>query len=265
VAGHDLTYLALTGALHAIGPADKPAVPLNLVGDFGGGAMYLLVGILSALLESRTSGTGQVVDAAIVDGASHLTTMVHGLMNAGAWADRRGSNLLDGGAPFYDVYETSDGRHVAIGALEPAFYRELTARLRIADSLPDRDDVGAWDGLRDRLAKIFATRTRDEWAEVFADGDACVAPVLSLREASGHPHVAARQVFEDRDGMVQPAPAPRFSRTPGVLTTPPVPVGHDTRNALLAWGINDVDELIASGVAVESGAQPSRSGSRETD
>jgi alpha-methylacyl-CoA racemase len=266
VAGHDITYLAVTGALHAIGAAERPAVPLNLVGDFGGGSMYLVVGILAALLESRTSGKGQVVDAAIVDGASHLTTMVHGLMNAGAWADRRGSNLLDGGAPFYDVYETADGRHVAIGPLEPPFYREFAARLGVGDPLPDRGDVGAWDELRDRLAKIFAKRTRDEWAEVFADGDGCVAPVLSLREAAEHPHLAARQVFVDHGGVVQPAPAPRFSRTPGALTTPPVPVGHDTRNALLAWGIDDADALIQAGVAVDAAApQASRVESRETD
>ena len=264
-AGHDITYLALAGALHAIGPAEKPAVPLNLVGDFGGGSMYLLVGILAALLEARTSGKGQVVDAAIVDGASHLTTMVHGLMNAGAWADRRASNLLDGGAPFYDVYETSDGRHVAIGPLEPSFYREFAERLGIDEPLPDRDDVGAWDELRDRLSKVFATRTRDEWAEVFADSDGCVAPVLSLREAATHPHLAARQVFEDRDGVVQPGPAPRFSRTPGALTTPPVPVGHDTRNALLAWGIDDADALIEAGVAIPATPPDRRDDPRETD
>lgn len=251
-AGHDINYVALSGALHAIGPAERPSVPLNLVGDFGGGSMYLLVGILAALLEARTSGQGQVVDAAIVDGAAHLTTMVHGLMNAGAWADRRASNLLDGGTPFYDVYETADGRHVAVGPLEPAFYRDFEARLGLDEPLPDRDDVASWTALRDRLAKVFATRSRDEWVDAFAGSDACVAPVLSMREAPTHPHMAAREVFVDRDGVVQPAPAPRFSRTPSSLTTPPVPVGHDTRNALLAWGIDDADDLIESGVAMQA-------------
>jgi alpha-methylacyl-CoA racemase len=255
-AGHDINYVALSGALHAIGPAERPAVPLNLVGDFGGGSMYLLVGILAALLEARSSGQGQVVDAAIVDGAAHLTTMVHGLMNAGAWGDRRAANLLDGGTPFYDVYETADGRHVAVGPLEPAFYRDFEARLGLDESLPDRDDVANWAALRDRLAKVFATRSRDEWVAAFAGSDACVAPVLSMREAPTHPHMAAREVFVDRDGVVQPAPAPRFSRTPSSLTTPPVPVGHDTRNALLAWGIDDADDLIESGVAMQADLDP---------
>jgi alpha-methylacyl-CoA racemase len=255
-AGHDINYVALSGALHAIGPAERPSVPLNLVGDFGGGSMYLLLGILAALLEARSSGQGQVVDAAIVDGAAHLTTMVHGLMNAGAWADRRASNLLDGGTPFYDVYETADGRHVAVGPLEPAFYRDFEARLGLDESLPDRDDVASWGVLRDRLAKVFVTRSRDEWVAAFAGSDACVAPVLSMREAPTHPHMAAREVFVDRDGVVQPAPAPRFSRTPSKLTTPPVPVGHDTRNALLAWGIDDADDLIESGVAMQADIDP---------
>ncbi len=248
-AGHDITYLAVSGALHAIGPAERPSVPINLVGDFGGGALYLVVGVLAALHEARSSGRGQVVDAAIVDGAAHLLTMVHGLLNAGAWSDARAANLLDGGAPFYDVFATADGRHVAVGPLEPAFYADFEARLGLAEPLPDRNDVDVWDHLRTRLADVFATRTQADWVAVFEGSDACVAPVLSLAEAPEHPHLAARQTFERHHGVVQPAPAPRFSRTPGRITTPPVPVGQDTREALLAWGIEDADDLIRRGVA----------------
>ncbi len=251
-AGHDITYIAVSGALHAIGPAESPSVPINLVGDFGGGAMYLVVGVLAALHEARTSGRGQVVDAAIVDGSAHLMTMVHGLRNAGAWADSRASNLLDGGAPFYDVFATADGRHLAVGPLEPAFYADFEQRLGLETPLPDRDDVAMWDDLRARLAEVFVTRTQADWVTIFEGGDACVAPVLSLTEAPAHPQLAARGTFEHRGGAVQPAPAPRFSRTPGRLTTPPVPVGHDTRKALLAWGIDNVDELIGAGVAVQA-------------
>ena len=252
VAGHDIDYIALSGALHAIGPSERPAVPLNLVGDFGGGAMYLVVGVLAALVEARSSGRGQVVDAAIVDGSAHLMTMVHGLLNAGAWVDARESNLLDGRAPFYDLFETSDGRHMAVGPLEPAFYAELEERLELAEPLPDRNDVDAWPSLRRRLAETFGARTQAEWTTVFEGSDACVAPVLSMRAAADHPHLVARGTFDARPDGVQPAPAPRFSRTPGRLTTPPVPVGHDTRNALQAWGIHDVDDLIAAGVAVQT-------------
>ena len=251
-AGHDIDYIALNGALHAIGRSGRPVVPLNLVGDFGGGAMYLVVGVLAALLEAKSSGRGQVVDAAIVDGSAHLTTMVHGLLNAGAWVDARESNLLDGGAPFYDVFETSDGRHVAVGPLEPQFYAEFEKRLDLPEALPDRNAVESWDALRGRLTTVFASRTQAEWTEVFDGSDACVTPVLSLRDAAEHPHLVARGTFESRPDGVQPAPAPRLSRTPARLTTPPVPAGHDTRNALLAWGIDDVEDLIATGVAVQA-------------
>ena len=250
-AGHDATYIATNGVLHAIGTADEPVLPLNLVGDFGGGAMYLVVGVLAALLSARQTGRGQVVDAAIVDGSAHLMTMVHGLLGAGAWADRRAANLLDGGAPFYGVFATSDGRHVAIGPLEPAFYADFESRLDLPEPLPDRNDVDGWGLLRARLAEVFASRTLAEWQAVFEGSDACVAPVLSLREAPSHPHLAARSTFETRQGVVQPAPAPRFSLTPAMLTTPPVPVGQDTRDALLAWGIGDADALIDAGVAVQ--------------
>lgn len=248
-AGHDLTYLAASGVLHAIGPAATPVVPLNLIGDFGGGAMYLVAGVLAALYSAEVTGRGQVVDAAVVDGSAHLSTLIHGLLGAGAWVDARASNLLDGGAPFYGVFATGDGQHVAVGPLEPRFYAEFEARLGVAEPLPDRNDVASWDDLRDRLTAVFVTRSRAEWVAAFEGSDACVAPVLSLREAPDHPQLAARATFETRQGVVQPAPAPRFSQTPGRLTTPPVVVGHDTRAALLSWGIEDVDELIESGVA----------------
>ncbi|MDQ3664711.1 MAG: CoA transferase, partial [Actinomycetota bacterium] len=254
-AGHDLTYLARTGVLHAIGEADRsPKPPLNLVGDFGGGAMYLVVGVLAALLEARTSGKGQVVDAAVVDGTAHLTAMVAGQLAAGWWQDRRGVNLLDGGAPFYTTYPCADGRHLAVAPLEPRFYAAFLAGLGLdEDEVPDRADPGAWDALRTVLADRIATRTQAEWVEVFAGTDSCVAPVLSLREAASDPHLSARGTYVERAGIVQPAPAPRLSRTPGRLTSPPPPApGTDTRTALTAWGIDDVDALLASGAVVQA-------------
>ena len=253
-AGHDVGYVALTGALHAIGDAGgPPQIPLNLVGDFGGGAMYLAVGILAAVMEARSSGRGQVVDAAIVDGASHLTMMVRGMLAAGAWQDRRGVNMFDGGAPFYAVYETSDGRHITLAPLEPQFYSELLDRLGLADEpgLPDRADPSAWPRLRQLLAKRIASRSLAEWLQVFEGSDACVAPVLSLDEAPRHPHLVARETFVDHGGVLQPAPAPRFSRTPAALSTPPSRPGQDTRTALHAWGISDVDRLVEAGAVYE--------------
>jgi alpha-methylacyl-CoA racemase len=231
-AGHDVTYLAVTGVLHAIGPAGgPPRIPLNLLGDFAGGAMYLAVGILAALRHATETGHGQVVDASIVDGVAHLSTMVHGLLATGRWRDERGVNLLDGGAPFYDVYATSDGRHVAVGPLEPQFFAELLSRLGLPE-LHQNDPE-----LRTRLAATFATRTRDEWATLFADSDACVAPVLSLTEAPDHPHLAARQTFQTSHGVRQPAPAPRFSATPATLGTPPPEPGEHTDQVYSDWGI----------------------------
>ena len=251
-AGHDIGYVALTGALHAIGRAGgPPQVPVNLVGDFGGGALYLVVGVLAALLEARTSGRGQVVDAAIVDGTAHLSSLVVGLVSAGLWSDRRGTNLLDTGAPFYDVYETSDGGWLAVGPLEPAFYAELLRLLGLTDAAPDRLDPSQWPALRALLADPFRTRTRDEWAAILEGTDACVAPVLSYAEAPAHPHLAARGTYVEHHGVVQPAPAPRFSRTPAALGAPPSTPGADTRAALGAWGIDDVDALIATGAAIQ--------------
>jgi alpha-methylacyl-CoA racemase len=214
-AGHDIDYIALTGMLHAIGRAGgPPQVPVNLLGDFGGGALYLAVGVLAAVLEARGSGRGQVVDASIVDGVAHLGTLLFGMMAAGRWQTERGTNLLDTGAPFYDVYQTSDGGFVAVGALEPQFYEELLCRLDLAAEMPDREDPRNWPEIREKLAAAFARRTRQEWAEHFADSDACVAPVLSMTEAAGHPQVVARETLLRSGGVLQPAPAPRFSRTP---------------------------------------------------
>ncbi len=234
-AGHDLTYVAVTGALGASGPADaEPKPPLNLLGDFAGAA-YCVVGLLAALHESRASGRGQVVDAAMVDSTAHLTTMFHGLLAAGAWRDRPESNLLDGGAPFYGSYRTRDGGWMAVGALEDEFFTELLRLLGIDPATVDRADPARWPELRARLAERFASRTRDEWAEVFEGSDACTAPVLSLGEAPSHPHLAARGTFVDHDGIVQPAPAPRFSRTTTGLGAPPPAVGQDTEDVLADW------------------------------
>ncbi len=235
-AGHDIDYIALSGALHPIGRAGgRPVPPVNLVGDFGGGGMLLAVGVLAALVERQRSGLGQVVDAAMVDGSALLTAFIHGMRAAGAWRDERGVNLLDGGAPFYDTYATADGRHVAVGALEPQFYAALLAGLGLADAdLPAQHDRAGWPVLRDRFTAIFASRTRDEWAEVFAGTDACVAPVLSLDEAPGHEHNAARGVFTDIAGVIQPAPAPRFGRTAAGAPAPPVRPGASTDSVLSA-------------------------------
>lgn len=229
----------MAGALHPIGPAGgPPQIPLNLVGDFGGGSLYLVVGCLAALHVARTTGRGQVVDAAIVDGTAHLTTMFAGMLAGGAWQAERGSNLLDGGAPFYDVYATADGGHMAVGALEPQFYAELVRLLGLADAdLPAQHDVAGWPVLRARFAETFAGRTRDEWTKVFDGTDACVAPVLSLAEARHHPHLAARGTFEDRFGVPQPAVAPRLSHTPGAIGGPPPEPGTHTEAVLAEWGL----------------------------
>ncbi|MGK5733333.1 CaiB/BaiF CoA transferase family protein, partial [Streptomyces sp. URMC 124] len=195
-AGHDIAYIAVTGALGLSGPADgPPAFPANLLGDFGGGALYLVVGVLAALHHARAAGTGQVVDAAIVDGTSHLTALLHGMLAAGAWQDRREANFFDGGSPFYGTYEAADGGHMAVGALEQRFYTEFMELLGLAELAPARDDPARWGELRAAVAARFRTRTRAEWTAVFDGSDACVAPVLSLREAPAHPHLAARGTF----------------------------------------------------------------------
>lgn len=254
VAGHDMNYISITGALHGLGQdKQRPHFPTNLLGDFGGGSMYLVVGILAALLESRVSGEGQVVDAAIVDGTAHLNAMTSAFLAGGGFVEERAANLLDGGAPYYDIYETADGRHMSVGALEPQFYDEFVERLGIADRAPDRFDPERTDELRALIAETFATRTQTEWVGVFEGTDACVAGIIPLSEARHHPHMAAREVFVEHEGLVQPAPAPRFSRTTPSLGLPPAPApGVHTREALTAWGVEDVDGLIASGAAVQT-------------
>lgn len=241
-AGHDIDYLALTGALHGVGRAgERPVPPMNLLGDFGGGGMMLALGVVAAVYAVRGGAPGQVVDAAIVDGVSVLATQIHALRGLGLWQDPRGGNLLDGGAPFYDTYECADGRYVAVGALEPQFYAELvrlTGFPLSGDDAPDRDDPANWPALRAAWARLFRTRTRDEWAELLAGTDACVAPVLDWAEAPRHPHLAARDVFVAPDGVVQPAPAPRFSATPTAVRRPPPQPGENTDEVLADAGVD---------------------------
>lgn len=236
-AGHDINYISLTGALHAIGRRDeRPVPPLNLVGDFGGGSMLLLTGVLSALWERERSGQGQVIDAAMVDGTSVLLQMMWSMHAQGMWVDERSSNLLDGGAPFYDTYTCQDGRHVAVGAIEPQFYHELLTGMGLqSEELPAQYDRSGWPDLRARFAEVFLTRTRDEWAEIFADVDACLTPVLAPDEVADNPHLAARETMIDIDGATQPAPAPRFSRTSPATPTPPTEPGSDTDAVLADW------------------------------
>ncbi|MDI2028767.1 CaiB/BaiF CoA-transferase family protein [Saccharopolyspora sp. TS4A08] len=244
--GHDVGYVSLTGMLHLIGRKDgPPQVPANLLGDFGGGAMYLAVGVLAALLEARSSGRGQVVDAAIVDGTAHLGAMLWGFFGSGGWSTERGTNLLDTGAPYYDVYETADGEHISVGALEPKFYAELLDRLELTGKVPDRDDASNWPELRATFAETFKQRTRQEWTEVFEGSDACFAPVLSMAEAEQHPHLAARQTLVRRDGTLQPAPAPRFSHTPNPEPGPVATPGAHTEEVLRDWGLPQ--DLLDSG------------------
>jgi alpha-methylacyl-CoA racemase len=255
-AGHDIAYIAITGALHAIGrAAGPPQVPVNYLGDFGGGAMFLAMGVLAALLEARQSGRGQVVDAAIADGTAMLQAMSYGMLAAGAWADQRGVNLLDSGAPFYDVYETADGRYMAVGALEPQFFARFVELLFAPEGppadLPAQHDRARWPDLRARFAGRFASRPQADWTKVFEGTDACVAPVLSMTEAPRHPHLAARGTYAEVDGVVQPAPAPRFSGAgrlePGRMTQ----AGEHTREVLAGLGFGDVAELLAAGVVVQ--------------
>ncbi|MEV2239759.1 CaiB/BaiF CoA-transferase family protein [Micromonospora sp. NPDC049891] len=241
-AGHDINYLALTGALHGIGRAGEPPVPpMNLLGDFGGGGMMLALGVVSALYAVRGGATGQVVDAAIVDGVAVLSTQIHALRQLGMWQEPRGVNLLDGGAPFYDTYECADGRYLAVGALEPRFYDELvrlTGFPLAPDEPVDRTDPANWPTLRAAWARLFRTRTRDEWATLLTASDACAAPVLDWQEAPEHPHLAARETFVLRDGVVQPAPSPRFSATPTAIRRPPPWPGEHTDEILAEAGFD---------------------------
>ena len=239
VAGHDMNYIALNGTLHSIGRrGEAPVPPLNLVGDFGGGTMLVVTGILSALVERASSGRGQVVDAAMVDGSALLMSMIFEARSHGGWSDERGTNFLDTGAPFYDVYTCADGRHVSVACLEPQFYARFLDGVGLRDAdLPDQWDTERWPELRERFAAVLAARDRDTWAEVFGEEDACVQPVLSMGEAADHPHIAARGTVRRSGGAVFPGPAPRFGRTPGTATRDPEYAAPSLGDALAEWGL----------------------------
>ncbi|MER6300486.1 CaiB/BaiF CoA-transferase family protein [Kitasatospora sp. NPDC001539] len=273
-AGHDLGYAAVAGVLGMVaapgGAAERaadgavpaaeeaadgpPGIPANLLGDYAGGSLYLVVGLLAGLHHARATGTGQVVDAAIVDGAAHLSSMLWGLLAAGHWQDRRGVNLLDGGAPFYAVYRAADGGHLAVGALEPRFYAEFTRLLELGPDAPGQYELARWPELRARIADRFATRTRAEWEAVFAGSDACVEPVLTMRQAAADGHLAARGTYVEADGVTQPAPAPRFSATPGALRRPPARPGADTAEVARDWGVPSLDPPAMTMSAPDSAA-----------
>jgi alpha-methylacyl-CoA racemase len=244
-AGHDIDYLAVAGALAHIGRRDAPPTPpLNLVGDFGGGGMLLALGVLAAVIEARESGQGQVVDASMVEGASVLMTLMHAMREIGMWNDHPGTNLLDSGAHFYEVYECSDGGFIAVGALEPQFYARLLELMELDPADFPQMDQARWPELKERFAAVFRTRTRDEWAAILEGEEACATPVLAMAEAPAHPHSAARGSFIEVAGKVQPGPAPRFGRTPPSVPEPPPEPGADTKSALAAWGL-DRDEIDA--------------------
>lgn len=249
-AGHDINYIAVSGALWAIGRVgDRPVPPLNLVGDFGGGAMFLVYGVLAAVWSSQRTGRGQVVDAAMVDGVASLQSMLHSHINAGEWLDERGVNMLDTGAPFYEVYETKDAKYMAVGAIEPQFYNELLRGLRLEPSeTPSQWNREQWPAMKERFRETILTKTRDEWTAIFEVVDACVTPVLSPREAPTYPYNAEREVFVN-DKRPQPSPAPRFSLTPGAIGQPPRSPGSGTREGLTSWGVSGerIDELLAAG------------------
>jgi alpha-methylacyl-CoA racemase len=252
-AGHDIAYIAVTGTLHAIGEKD-PVIPLNLVGDFGGGGAFLTIGVLAALHEARTAGKGQVVDAAMVDGAASLATIIYSLLNAGRWEDRRSSNLLDGATPFYSVYRTADDKHVAVGAIEPKFFAEFVSGLGIDIPLSSQYDKATWPEMRALIADRIVERTQAAWVQSFEGTDACVSPVLSLRDAPGDPHVRERGTLIETDGSIQPGVAPRF---PAYELTPPPPgssplPGAHTREVLEELDVADADAIIASGAAMQS-------------
>jgi len=251
-AGHDINYISLVGALHSIGRAgEAPVPPLNLVGDFGGGGLYLAFGIVCGLLEASKSGRGQVVDSAMVDGAASLMTMFYGLRAMGIWTDRRGENLLDGGAHFYDVYQTADDQYISVGSIEPKFYAELLRLTGLeGKSLPGQLDRTQWPEMREVLRAVFRTKTRDEWCAIMEGTDVCFAPVLSMEEAPNHPHNKVRGTFVEIAGVIQPGPAPRFSRTQAEIQGPPAQPGQHTDAVLSDWGLpaKEIDNLRAAGV-----------------
>jgi alpha-methylacyl-CoA racemase len=255
MAGHDIDYIALTGALHTMGRAgEPPAPPLNLVGDFGGGALYLAFGLMAAVIEARTSGKGQVIDCAMIDGAASLMTMFYSMRHTGVWNDKRDDNMLDGGAHFYDTYECADGKWLALGAIEPQFHTVLVEGLGLSEAeFPARMDRANWPKFSERIAGVILTRTRDEWMKVFEGTDACVAPVLSMEEAPKHPHNLARQTFKTAFGAIQPGPAPRFSRTPGAIGGVPAQAGKHSAEVMKAWGVSAerAASWLKSGAVVE--------------
>ena len=249
-AGHDMNYIAISGALHAIGTEDKPIPPLNLVGDFGGGALYLAFGLLAGVIHARATGQGQVIDCAMSDGAASLMAMFYGMKASGMWKDERRANMLDGGAHFYDTYQCSDGGWISIGSIEPQFYALLLEKTGITDpAFKDQMSREAWPELRAKLEAVIRTRSRDEWCEIMAGTDVCFAPVLTLEEAPAHVHNAARQTFVTVEGVVQPAPAPRFSATPGAIQGPPPAIGGHNDAALTDWGfsIAEIERLKTAG------------------
>jgi alpha-methylacyl-CoA racemase len=249
-AGHDMNYIAITGALHAIGTSEKPIPPLNLVGDFGGGALYLAFGLMAGVIHARATGQGQVIDCAMSDGAASLMAMFYGMKAAGVWTDDRRSNLLDGGAHFYDTYQCADGGWISLGSIEPQFYALMLEKTGITDpDFKSQMDRGLWPSLHDRLAEVIALKTRDEWCEIMDASDVCFAPVLSIEEAPKHPHNVARQTFVEIEGVVQPAPAPRFSATPGAIAGPPPAIGANNIDALKDWGFTpgEIESLQSSG------------------
>ena len=250
-AGHDINYIALTGALHAIGTkANGPVPPLNLVGDYGGGALYMVVGVLAAYIEAQRSGKGQVVDTSMVEGAASLMTPMYGALAAGQWKEQRETNRLDGGAHHYNVYETKDGRHICIGSNEPQFYRELLATVGLGDAtLPAQTDREHWPAMRERLGAIFKTKTRAEWTEIMEMKEICFAPVLSMSEATRHKQNVARGSFVSVDDVVQPGPAPKFSRTASKVQSGPAWAGEHSRDILADWGIAEprIAALLKSG------------------
>ena len=249
-AGHDINYIAISGALHAIGTGDKPVPPLNLVGDFGGGALYLAFGLLAALTHARATGQGQVVDTAMTDGAASLMSMFYGMKAMGVWNGDRRANLLDGGAHFYDTYVCSDGKWIALGSIEPQFYALLLDKAGLTDpAFTAQMDRAAWPELKAKLGAVIASKTRAEWTEIMEGTDICFGPVMDLDEAPQHPHNVARETFVTVSGVIQPAPAPRFSATPGQIQGPPPAIGADTEQALADWGLSAVElaELKAAG------------------
>jgi alpha-methylacyl-CoA racemase len=250
-AGHDINYIALSGVLASIGRrGEAPVPPLNLVGDFGGGGLYLALGVVAGLLEAQKSGKGQVVDSAMVDGAASLLTAIYGMHASGMWSDKRGDNILDTGAHFYDVYETKDGEYVSIGSIETKFYAELLKRSGLeGQEMPRQMDRKAWPDLKEKFAALFKTKTRDEWCKIMEGSDICFAPVLSMGEAPSHPHNVQRGTFVEVEGVVQPGPAPRFSRTPSKIQRPPAKPGEHTEEALSEWGFSasELEKLRGAG------------------